>query len=101
MFIATGHGRASKIFTLKNSRTHVKIYGRYGNLALLIRGVAFARLVTERLLCVCGVLRANRGVNIAVVTVQGNKALLAVFVSLPRTRGVNRLSVLLTRTCCT
>jgi len=41
----------------------------------------------------CGVLLANRGVNIIAVTVQGNKALLAVFVSLPHIRGVNRLSV--------
>jgi hypothetical protein len=84
---------------LKNSRTRVKIYGRYGNLAPWIRGVAFARLVTVG--CMCGVVLANRGANVIAVTVQGDKALLAVFVSLPYVKGVNMLSVLLTRACCT
>jgi hypothetical protein len=49
----------------------------------------------------CGVLLANRGAGVTAGTVQGDKALLAVFVSLPYIKGVNRPSVLLTRACCT
>jgi len=48
----------------------------------------------------CGVLLTNRGANVTAVIVQGDKALLAVLVSLPYIKGVNRLSVLLTRACC-
>jgi len=51
--------------------------------------------------CMCGVLLANRGANVIAMSVQGDKALLAVFVSLPYIKCVNRLSVLLTRACCT
>jgi hypothetical protein len=39
----------------------------------------------------CGVLLANRGANVTAVSVRGDKVLLAVFVSLPYIKGVNRL----------
>jgi hypothetical protein len=51
--------------------------------------------------CMCGVLLANRGANVTAVMVQGDKALLAIVVSLPCIKGVNRLSVLLNGAYCT